>query len=208
MLLHSIYLAVIYIYIYIYVIFLNDVEDSRAPGHSCEQYQNWNVSRRLNRVSSLLKCTIFFSDHLNYLNDIVFELCLFSSDRHITKTGSTSSDRGPEETPFSSSAKERWEEACSRSHRTPPPRPPRRAAWCTLSKDVLLWSKSLVIWGVVGYFNGSRWQGRGVRWRGGTSTQSLSSLSSLAAAVEGMKENGGPFISPPSLSAVSAAGRL
>lgn len=39
-------------------------------------------------------------------------------------------------------------------------------------------------------------------------TQSLSSLSSLAAAVDGMKENGALFISPSSLSAASAAGRL
>lgn len=61
--------------------------------------------------------------------------------------------------------------------------------------------------GEVGYFNGSRWRGRGEG--GGTKTQSLSSLSSLVAAVvEAMKENGAPFISPPSLSAVSAAERL
>lgn len=42
-----------------------------------------------------------------HLPSLVFSGLLFSSDRHIMKTESTSSDRGPEETPSSSSARER-----------------------------------------------------------------------------------------------------
>lgn len=43
----------------------------------------------------------------NNTSPVFFPLC-FSSDRHIMKMESTSSDRGPEETPSSSSVKERW----------------------------------------------------------------------------------------------------